>query len=129
MRTGRIISIMAFLVYLATVAFLCFANFEDMPQQSPTWFGLPADKIAHMLMFLPFPPLAYMVFEPRRDMTLWKALLIITIILMGIGLAFFTEEIQSRLTYRTYDIKDILADLIGLSAGTFITVVYMFIRK
>ena len=129
MSIRRIISIIVFFLYLAAVAYLCFAKLEDVPQIDSTWFGLPTDKVVHMIMFAPFPPLAYLVFEPTGRKIIWKALLILAIIATGIGLAFLTEDIQSKLTYRTYDSKDIIADLLGISAGTIATVFYMLFRK
>ena len=129
MRISRIISIVVFFLYLAAVAYICFTKLKDIPHIDSTWFGLPTDKLIHMIMFVPFPPLAYLVFEPTGHKIIWKALLIIAIIATGVGLAFLTEDIQSKLTYRTYDIKDIIADSLGLSAGTIMTVFFMLFRK
>lgn len=129
MSTRRLISILVFCLYIAAVAYLCFAKAEDLPKLSTTIFGIPADKAAHIIMFLPFPLLAYLVVEPARTKWYWKGLITFGIAVTGVGLAFLTEEIQAELTYRTKDVKDFLCDMYGLSAGIFITIIYMLFRR
>lgn len=129
MKPLRIISLILFCLYIGLVAYLCFAKPEDIPHVSFTWFGIPSDKIAHILMFFPFPILAYLVCEPTGKKWYWKFLLMLVILFIGIGLAHLTENIQSHLTYRTSDIKDFYADIVGIGAGMFITFIYSLFRK
>lgn len=130
MTWKRIIAICLFCLYIAAVALLCFAKPEDIPRFSETWLGFPADKVAHFVMFLPFPFLAYLVLEPQRKRgRWWKVILLIIITVAGAGLAQWTEQIQARLTYRTSDIRDFIADMYGMGSGIFATIIYMFFRR
>ena len=52
-----------FFLYLAAVAFLCFMHVDKLPDVQKFIFGIPTDKIAHFLMFLPFPILAYLAYD------------------------------------------------------------------
>ena len=114
---------------MAGVAYLCFAPPEVMPQLSLSWLGLPADKVGHFLMFVPFVPLAYMVFG-SADTGFWKQLGMFAVILaVGSGLAIGTERIQAQLAYRTADINDFVADALGLVTGCIISTVHLIYRK
>jgi hypothetical protein len=77
MRIRRIIFLLLFCLYIAAVAYLCFARPDEVPSLPETWFGLPADKVAHFLMFLPFPFLGYIAFE-GNGMNWWKKALLMT---------------------------------------------------
>ena len=57
----KILFISAFCIYLAAVFFLCLMKPDDLPQTELMLFGLPADKVAHFLMFFPFPVLGYCI--------------------------------------------------------------------
>ena len=116
----RILFITAFLLYMAAVLYLCLAKPEDLPQTELYLFGIPLDKAAHFLMFLPFPILAYSTLW-KRDRKAWTDIAIFIIVLgIGIGLAFLTEHLQALTQYRSSDIKDIYADMAGLAAGSII---------
>ena len=111
------------------VAFLCFVKPDDMPQLPTLWFGLPADKVGHFLMFLPFPILAYSVFH-KADVSLGRHILMVLILmLVGIGMAIATEQIQAQLAYRTAELDDFHADLAGLAAGSASTVAFIIFRR
>ena len=100
MFSRRIIYIIIFCLYIAAVAYLCFAKPEDVPQLPELWLGLPADKVAHFTMFLPFPILGYIAFEVPQ-MKIWKRiLLIIALIIIGLTAAICTEQMQAVLAYR-----------------------------
>lgn len=129
MKSRRLIPIIVFCLYLAAVLYICFAKPEDIPRFDATWFGLPSDKIIHFAMFLPFPILAYLVFEFPESRWYWKAVTIFVIIIIGIGLAWWTEKMQSKLTYRTSDIKDFLSNIYGIASGGLITIIYTIFRR
>ena len=113
--------------YIAAVLYLCFTQGEQLPDMPALWFGLPSDKVAHFIMFLPFVPLAYLAFVPFRA-AIWKKIsLIVIFAAVGFGLAAATEEIQGLLGYRAKDVKDMAADSLGLAAGTLLAVVTMTI--
>ena len=52
-------------LYLISILVLCFANLSSLPDVSNTLFGIDIDKVAHFLMFLPFPALFFLSFEGK----------------------------------------------------------------
>lgn len=117
----------AFAVYLVVVAWLCFGHFDGMPDVERSILGIPTDKIVHFLMFAPFPVLAYYAFDrfskKRWASVLWSVVAFIAGALLAagseIGQAFLT-------TYRSGDPVDLLADIVGLAAGTLVVLVLIF---
>lgn len=129
MKIRRIIFILLFCLYIAAVAYLCFASPDDVPSLPESWLGLPADKVAHFLMFLPFPFLGFIAFE-SAGMTAWKrALLLFGLIATGFAAAIGTEHIQAHTGYRSAESLDLVADTIGLTAGGLLTFIYISIRS
>ena len=125
----RILFITAFLLYMAAVLYLCLAKPEDLPQTELYLFGIPLDKAAHFLMFLPFPILAYSTLW-KRDRKAWTDIAIVIIVLgIGVGLAFLTEHLQALTQYRSSDIKDIYADMAGLAAGSIIVLTNIIFKS
>ena len=125
----RILFITAFLLYMAAVLYLCLAKPEDLPQTELYLFGIPLDKAAHFLMFLPFPILAYSPLW-KRDRKAWTVIAILIIVLgIGVGLAFLTEHLQALTQYRSSDIKDIYADMAGLAAGSIIVLTNIIFKS
>ncbi|MBR5103193.1 MAG: VanZ family protein [Bacteroidales bacterium] len=119
MKYRKQISIILFCLYIAAVAFLCFMQGEQLPELPKTWFGIPADKVAHALMFFPFTILGYLSFTSEENTTFQKTVILVILIAVGWGMAYATESIQRLLGYRAYEISDMKADLIGLTAGAF----------
>lgn len=106
------------IVYLIAVAYLCFGHVDQMPHVSRSFFGFESDKIAHFLMFLPFPVLTFFSYD-RFTNKVWSALLFAVITFaIGCALSAATELIQGTLAYRTADPKDFLADIISLGLST-----------
>ena len=125
----RILFITAFLLYMAAVLYLCLAKPEDLPQTELYLFGIPLDKAAHFLMFLPFPILAFSTLW-KRDRKAWTDIAILIIVLgIGVGLAFLTEHLQALTQYRSSDIKDIYADMAGLAAGSIIVLTNIIFKS
>lgn len=112
-----------FFVYLAAIAFLCFMHVDKLPDMQKFIFGIPADKVAHFLMFLPFPILAYMAYDHLTNKVSHAALFSIATLLMGALIAYGTEYIQGKLPYRSMDITDFKADLLALAISS----VFVFI--
>ena len=121
----RLISIVLFCLYLGAVAVLCFAHGDQLPDLPSTWFGIPSDKVAHALMFMPFPILSYQAFRPKRA----EAVTLIIFTFTGAGVASATEKIQSMLAYRSYELQDLFADCIGLTVGAVICAAIIFINS
>lgn len=124
----RHISVFLFCLYILAVGILCFAKPDDLPSMTFDWFGLPADMIAHFLMFIPFPVLAYFAFVPVRRGKRRKFLCIIAIAIMAAVMALMTEKVQELLGYRSFEIKDLIADLSGTVAGTVAILAYIALK-
>ena len=63
----RILYITAFCIYIGAILYLCLTKPDNLPQTELLIFGLPADKVAHFTMFLPFPILIYLIFFDRSQ--------------------------------------------------------------
>ncbi len=120
---GKILGRILVVIYIAALAYLCFAR-VDMHILSSTWLGIPKDKIAHCIMFIPFAPLMALAFHKstRRPWTMVGFLLIVIVLGMAIGGGI--ELIQSRLDYRSADILDFRADNVGLAIGVVLTFIW-----
>lgn len=101
-----------FAVYLLMIAYICFASQGGLPTFDDWRFAIPADKIVHFTMFLPFPVLLFHSMEKHRN---WHLILVIVV---GCALAAATELIQALIPYRAADLTDFLADSLGLLCGT-----------
>lgn len=108
---------------------MCLSRPENLPSAEFMIFGLPVDKVVHFIMFLPFPIFIYLMFF-KTSRSRWADLLImIGGIVMGIGAALGTEHLQALTQYRSSDIKDVYADIIGLSAGCIPVLIHILSRK
>lgn len=118
----NIISIL-FILYLTALGLLCFIHGDNLPNITGTWFGFRADNVAHALMFLPFIPLSFLSISIKKTNFFKDMVLLIFLTIVGVCTAYATEIIQGQLKYRTYELKDFMADCVGLAAGfLFITV-------
>ena len=95
MKTSyRIFRIVLFLIYLATVAWLCFGNFKPGPDVPRSIWGIPIDKCFHFVMFLPFPILGTLAFDFR---SWWRSLAVS--MLMANVVAFLFVDLLDNLTH------------------------------
>ncbi len=122
-----------FILYLAAIAFLCFMHVDKLPEVQRTIFGIPTDKLAHFLMFLPFPILAYLAYDHLTN-KVWSAVLFaVCTLTIGLLIAYGTEYVQGKLPYRTMDMADFKADAIAIAISTvgvfIIDVTHVNIRK
>lgn len=124
----KAIFITAFVIYLAAVIYLCLMKPDNLPQTELYLFGLPLDKVAHFLMFLPFPVLAYMMLWEKGRKTWAELLILLSCLAVGVGLAFLTEHLQAMTQYRSSDIKDIYADMTGLGIGCIVVLINIAIK-
>ncbi len=129
MKIRRYIMPAAFILYLASVAILCFMHGDKLPDLKETCFGLPSDKVAHIAMFLPFIPLSFFTFRNRNNYAITDMLILTSLLILGAGTAYMTEVIQEKLSYRTYDTKDLYADYIGLGIGYISITTWLIIRN
>lgn len=113
-------------LYLAALLFLCFGRFSSLPSVPWTIWGIPSDKVMHFLLFIPFPILTFQAFY--RGESPW--LLFLGVIVSGCLLATGTELGQRYLTtYRFGDWKDLLADAVGIAAGSLPLILWIIFQK
>ena len=128
---ARIINILmglTFCLYLASIALLCFMHGEELPNMSGTWFGLPSDKVAHFVMYFPFIPVAFFTFSTHKETIRRSMILLVILAVIGGATAYATEMIQQKMSYRTYDLKDFIADSIGLAGGYMVITTWLLIK-
>ena len=118
-------------IYLAAVAYICFASQGGLPTFENWPFKIPADKVVHFVMFLPWPILACLSVLPFGAGRTRKAVIVMMLMtLTGLALAGTTEWIQGLLPYRSRDIMDFIADSLGLMTGALLfAAFYPFLRK
>ncbi|MFY9116985.1 MAG: VanZ family protein [Bacteroidales bacterium] len=121
-----------FVAYLGTSAYLLFATGDSLPQykkmgfvmQLAAWLKVMPDKVLHTILFIPIVPLAWAAVKPRYAIT--KILLLWSGLLFGI----LTEIVQHYLPYRTGDIADLAADVVGSVLGLpFLLIFFISSRK
>ena len=125
----RYIWLVILFIYICSVAYLCFMKPDDIPTIDPYLWGIPVDKIAHFAMFFPYPFLAYAAFQPDSRRRYVHFIVLLIVVIVGAGLAVGTEQIQGMLEYRSYDIADYMADMIGIGSSAFIIALYVLFRK
>ena len=129
----KVLSIVAFCIYLAAVAVLCFIRPSSLPEMDiKTFLGIPIDKILHFIMFIPYPVLSGMVFISKEQKRYTAIATLFILALTGIGVSYGTEMIQSHTDYRSYEIADFYADIAGIAAGSIITascLIYTRLKK
>ena len=130
-RTRVILFRIIMLLYIAAVAYLCFANFNKLPQAPRSLLGIPADKVVHFCMFFPFPILGFLAYDDLTDTPLKAFAALISISAIGCIFAGITEIIQGSLPYRSQDIKDFGADClaIGIASLTVFIIDLLKMRK
>ena len=122
-RTRSIIFSIATVLYIAAVGYLCFANFNKLPEMPRTLFGIPMDKVVHFCMFFPFPILAYLAYDKLTDTPLKAFAALVSICAIGAIFAGLTEIGQSMLPYRYEDISDFRADCLAIVLAGILTFV------
>ena len=118
-RRQRTVARIAFILYVGAVAWLCFGRFDSLPDAPRSLWGIPMDKIAHFLMFLPFPVLAFLSSGHLSETPRSSVLRMLGFFFAGCLFAAATELIQARfLPYRSGDPADFRADLAALGIGS-----------
>ena len=118
----------AFFLYLAAIVWLCFGQFDQVPQMQRTIWGIPTDKIAHFLMFFPFPLLACLAFGGYRGKPGQAVLKTALAFLAGCAFAAGTEWVQTRLPYRSGDPVDFQADALALLLSSVIVLLLVLVK-
>ena len=107
------------LLYAMTVCLLCFTHFDGSINMNEEWFGIGKDKIAHFLMFLPFPVISYLSLPHVGDTPLKFLRFCILDFIAGVMLGAAIELLQGVEGFRSADVKDLFADCCGLAAAIF----------
>lgn len=128
-RMDKRIYIAAFFLYLTAICILCFIKGDNLPDMEKFLFGIPLDKAAHFVMFLPYPILASLSFI-HKDHGVGKNVAILTVLtVVGFGLAYGTEVIQAQTGYRSYETGDFIADSAGLLTGALATAAFIIVKN
>ena len=115
---------------MIAVGVLCFLKPSSLPEVNiKTFLGIPLDKVLHFLMFTPFPILSSLVFINKNQKTGISLLILSILAAAGACMAYGTELIQSEIGYRSYEIKDFIADLTGIATGSIIATIYLTYTK
>ncbi len=129
-RRQRILARIVFVLYIVTVAWLCFGKFSSVPDVPKSFWGIPMDKVIHFLMFFPFPLLAFLAFDQFTNRFLPSLLWTLASFLTGSLFAAFTEYVQAKyLPYRMGDFADFRADLAALGACSLLVLILVLLRK
>ena len=118
------------LLYICTVAYLCFANMRHLPDVPRTFFGIPTDKVVHFCMFFPFPIFGFLAYD-RYSESIWHTIgIILNVASSGCIFAGLTEIIQGQIIYRSQDINDFAADCLAICiSATLVLIWRIFIIK
>lgn len=108
--TRALIFRLVLLLYIATVAYLCFTNLDKVQDAPKSIFGIPTDKIVHFAMFFPLPILATFAMD-RKMLKVGEAVaFFFTACSLSCIFAGLTEIIQGMLPCRSEDIADFATD-------------------
>ena len=128
-KTIRYIAGILLILYIAAVVVLCFIQTDSLPPMEPEWFGIPVDKIAHFIMFLPYPILTWLVFNNLAKKIWRRVAFAVLILFSGLMIAGTTELFQGMTDYRSPDIMDLVADGSGIITGMGIVGIITFIAR
>ena len=115
--------------YFAAVLLLLTARPEHMPEFQWLLWGIPADKIGHFLIFIPYPVIAYTAFRPADGGKLRRLMVLVAVLATGIALAMGTERLQGLIEYRSYEVEDFYADVLGMEVSGIIAALYIICKK
>lgn len=117
------------LLYIGAVAFLCFADFNDLPEIQKTILGFPADKVVHFCMFFPLPIIGFMAFGIEQDSRFKTLLALVSICAWSCIFAGITELVQGSLPYRSEDINDFAADCLSICCSSLLVFIFTLFRS
>lgn len=123
MKSRIVLSRILFVLYLIAIAFLLFATSDQLPNIKKSLLGIQTDKVAHFLMFTPFPILAFLSTDIVSKKWWHSVLAVLIIFVVGAAIAAFTEYVQGLTDYRVADIEDFKADLLGMTLTSVIVLV------
>lgn len=118
MKKVRLLFKVLFLIYICMVFFFCLYTFNDTGVDLSKYiFGIRADRLAHFIMFFPYPFSAWLAAKRELRERLGKYSHVVLLI-SGILLAITTEALQSLNPGRDTDPLDLVANITGLLSAT-----------
>lgn len=127
--TRRHIAMISLCLYLAALGFLCFGNPQNYPSTPLYLWNIPADKIAHFIMFAPYPALAFISIDPQSGSIMKKLITLFLVLTTGVSLALCTEIIQGTMEYRSFEFWDLAADIAGMLTCTMALAAYILSKN
>lgn len=116
-------------LYFIALTLLCMLHLgssEDIPTMI---LGIPTDKVAHFLMYVPMPLLTFWSFHKRGQKPYRLVLWLVCILAIGALIGGGIELLQGATGYRSCEIGDFRADCLGLLASTFALLLYCAISR
>lgn len=115
-----------FVLYIILLFFFSLYSFQSFPVNlSTNFWGVGADKIAHFIMFFPFPFSAWFAFGGQIK-KIAKSFAYSALLITGIVVASVTETLQYLIPGRDSDWLDLVANYSAIFLGTLLV---MFIDK
>ena len=117
-RHIRIVRII-FLLYLIIIILLSILpiNGVSSPLNDTHIVKIRLDYLLHTLIFLPFLPLAMCSMSVSSEISK-QFIYILSLLLIGIIFAIITEIIQFYLPFRTFNVNDLIANILGVILGS-----------
>ena len=123
--SSRITWIAVFILYLGTLAYLCFGHPTTFFKVPRYIWGIATDKIIHFAMFFPYPFFAQAAFCFKNR---WRSL--VFVILTGIIFCYTFELLQDKITtWRSTDPWDLSVNIASVSVGSLIIAIVNLFRK
>ena len=117
-----------FFTYIVGVFLLMVLTINTGKVDVPKYvLGIESDKIVHFIIFLPYITLAWIAFvsgKPAGN----KKRSVLLIFVSGLFLAVLTESAQLMNPQREFDLMDIMADVVSLSAVALCMLIWISFR-
>lgn len=97
-----------YLLFILFISIIPLSN-ADVPSLNKIYFlGIRVDLLLHALIFIPLLPLWHL---SRPSQNIWL------LFLFSVMIAFASEFVHFLLPYRSFDINDMFANIIGVFPG------------
>lgn len=121
------LAFMLLTIYIAMVFFFCLYNFSGGTglNLNRYFLGIRLDRVAHFIMFLPYPFFCWGFIKLSRGKTIFARHTIITVLVSGILIATVAELSQELLTtYRDSDPWDLVANISAIVTGMIVITIF-----
>lgn len=109
-----------YLLFLLLVALLPLNGTSVTTMNNLFVVHIRLDYLLHAALFIPWAFIYILIFRPSGwSQKLW-------VVATGLLMAFATEGIQYFLTYRAYNINDLLANFLGVFLGSILLIIPIF---